>query len=1027
MSKTLGMTPPTGLKISRNKKTFTFEWSCSTKYTSGLYVNIRVIYRNGGIREVKRWYPSNSLRKTSKSKFSNNEDILSFNKYESNRPSKIRLDVSRQDKRYNGWEGTHKDFELYAPNKPTITYAAGVDNSGTFTWTRTSSDTDHKPVYGIEWKFIQKKDYSGSNADAFNEWWSNTSYDTGENTSSSSGSIKKEVTSLGSSSYAHIFAVRTRGYYGDSNWVYLKHVYATPNKPIVTGSNLKKSGSQYALAMNIKYEKDALRPVDYIYSQYLIASPEEEMTCPSNGSWTNAYQTTYAQYTNVSKVIDIEIPENQCVFSRARVLHDSNMENFSEPVLVYKGELTKPTLGDTIELDNTNGTLTLTGTNNSKDVPDSCIQVQYRIGNGTYSDLGTISQEEADEKAFTKEIFKTTKAGTYQVRIRTVVFTKNKSGANEIAWNSAWVYSVNKTYASAPANLTVTALEDGTTAELTWDWSWTDATGARIAWADHEDAWYSTDAPSTSDLEDVITKFRVSNLDEKTYYFRVRLIDQSGDKDVYGPWSDTVSLDVASTPTVPTLALNQSYVNVDGELVATVGYSGDVDSILIQEYISSGEWIDVVSAKSNQVTISIYDLNALYIKRGDSDYIWKEGTTHTLRATAIKGANETVSEAVAIDCIAKPTIAVSQTGLEVKTIIDDDEDPTITHEALTLSALPLKFEIKGAGGGGAAKAIIERIEDYILTRPTESKEERSAGEIIYSNAAVALSDSQSIDFEIALESLAGNLDDGCHYNAIITVIDTYGQTATQTVPFEVHWTHQPEIPTVAVETLKDDLATKITVTKPTSYEDGDCFDLYRLSADKPELVLSDCEYDTAYVDPYPAFGEFGGHRIVNKTANGDYITTDNEFAWMDTDKDAGDYVDNKEIIVDFNGQRVNLPYGISLNNSWSKDFTRTTYLGGSVAGDWNPAVTRDLSASTTVLAVIDPDTIKAMRALASYAGICHIRTPEGSSFACDIQVSESREGSTQKVVSFSLTIKQVDTEGFDGMTYEEWKKESEGE
>jgi hypothetical protein len=62
-----------------------------------------------------------------------------------------------------------------------------------------------------------------------------------------------------------------------------------------------------------------------------------------------------------------------------------------------------------------------------------------------------------------------------------------------------------------------------------------------------------------------------------------------------------------------------------------------------------------------------------------------------------------------------------------------------------------------------------------------------------------------------------------------------------------------------------------------------------------------------------------------------------------------------------------------------------------------------------------------MRRLATHTGICHVRTKDGSSYAADVQVSESYSMSDgHKLASFSLSITRVDPEELDGMTLAEW-------
>ena len=120
------------------------------------------------------------------------------------------------------------------------------------------------------------------------------------------------------------------------------------------------------------------------------------------------------------------------------------------------------------------------------------------------------------------------------------------------------------------------------------------------------------------------------------------------------------------------------------------------------------------------------------------------------------------------------------------------------------------------------------------------------------------------------------------------------------------------------------------------------------------------------------------------------------------------------------GQFLGLPYNLEFSNTWKKDFQRTAYLGGSIQGDWNPAVTRDMSANTVIIAGPDVDRQLSMRSLAGYAGPAHVRTPDGSSFACDIQVRESQDYKSSKV-SYSLTIQAIDPQAPEGMTLEEWQ------
>lgn len=212
------------------------------------------------------------------------------------------------------------------------------------------------------------------------------------------------------------------------------------------------------------------------------------------------------------------------------------------------------------------------------------------------------------------------------------------------------------------------------------------------------------------------------------------------------------------------------------------------------------------------------------------------------------------------------------------------------------------------------------------------------------------------------------------------------------------------------------------------YSTIDVCDIYRLSVDKPELIYEGATFGKTYVDPYPTIGEYGGHRFVCRTANGDYITDENEIAWYDTDENDGDRFDTHANIIDFNNEQVFLLYEVDLSNSWSKDFQETKYLGGSIQGDWNPGVSRTATLNVTTVSDYDQDTIRLMHKLAAYPGICHVRTKDGASYSADVQVNETYEYTREpRFNKYDLSITRVDSETMDAVTLEEWQRENSEE
>ena len=333
----------------------------------------------------------------------------------------------------------------------------------------------------------------------------------------------------------------------------------------------------------------------------------------------------------------------------------------------------------------------------------------------------------------------------------------------------------------------------------------------------------------------------------------------------------------------------------------------------------------------------------------------------------------------------------------------------------------------GAGEGGTITYILERSGDYPLDRPDENELIGFDGEtvaLIQKSADNDGGEPADYSISIGLEDLIGRLDDGAYYNLIAVVQDSYGQSAQAQLEFAVHWDHQAVVPSANITVDNEAMIAIITPVQPeTGYAEGDVCDIYRMSVDKPELIVENAEFGTQYVDPYPALGDQGGHRIVYKTIYGDYITADNEFAWTDYDYEEGDIVDRFATVIDFGDDQAVLPYDLSLSSKWNKDFTQTKYLGGAIEGDWNPTVERTTSVRTRVAVKQDSELVEIMRRLAVYSGVCHVRTPDGSSFAANVDVSEDREEKMiNKIASFSLDITRVDATGFDGMTYAEWIK-----
>ncbi|MBR2653270.1 MAG: hypothetical protein IKD59_01835, partial [Lachnospiraceae bacterium] len=636
--------------------------------------------------------------------------------------------------------------------------------------------------------------------------------------------------------------------------------------------------------------------------------------------------------------------------------------------------------------------------------------------------------------------------------------------------------------AVAPANVAVVESPLEGSVRVSWTWSWSAASEAEIAWADNEYAWESTNEPSTYRVKDnFATSWIVAGLEaDKTWFFRVRLIDTSGDTEVVGPWSEMVSYNLAGNPERPALFLSKSVISpgdtvvarwvyiasgndeqeyaeiclvtydedtgdpIYGDVIATAGAEQSVEIarewetdttyyLALRTTSNTGrqsEWSEVaslfvappvsISLVSSSITV---DSAMVYHRISFDTYITTETyindepnfISHS-QDSSYRGFTGCDQDFIDFMRGNFSEVSVSQSGNQMTVVTRDTTvslgDPT-GDGVPELDSLPLTANITGAGASGTTILSIVRAENYYIDHPDEKNNDGYAGELIASRSIVGEG-----SISIRLSDVVGNLYDGGKYYLVGKIIDAYGRSASFQYPFWVDWSLKPHVPTVTIEMDPYQRIAKIT----PFYDGVGRVDIYRISADKPELIYKDAQYGITYVDPYPALGEAGGHRLVCKSPySRSYVTYDGTLAWYDAGIDDRDILRDESMVIDVDGEQIVLPYNLELSNKWNKDFKRTSYLGGSVQGDWNPAVTRDLTANTVLVRGDDLDRQLSMRDLAGYAGIAHVRTPDGSSLTVNVQIDERQSYDSRKI-SYTLTMQAIDPEALDGMTLTEWEE-----
>ena len=953
---------------------------------------------------------------------------------------------------------------LALPRVPsaTATFSDTYDNRTTFSWDTSTSNTDNRFFRDVQYQSCLIKD-SGSVGAAYDSKFGNTK--TGK---PASGTVPiaestEDTTTLAQGSYTRWFRFRARGSKGPSVWKYVKHTYAEPFQAIIEEATL--TGNKVYVKWTAP--SSSANPIDKTTVKYSISTPNAGMVCPQGASWNEADVSKDTKGTDAARFTIETLPGvDEVLYVKVTTTHDR--DDTDSPIEIVQGgigPLADPT-NLSVSTDDATHKAIITATNNSS-VPDSFLAIIYRTAQDPESDLivGVIPH---GSSSVTVQCPDWDEVGEFSFGVYAVAGTYTSRGADygnyEIDANmtSAGTLWQGGAIPVAPTNVTVNATEYAGTVKVAWTWAWSEANEAEISWSEDPLAWESTSEPNTYEVSNMhASQWYISGLETgTTWYIRVRLLKVDGDSRVEGPYSKIVPIDLSSAPSVPVLVLSAPVITVDGEVTASWAYSStdgtdqayaeittaeinasgvyygryelSTDSAVVQgkDYftLSSGIYTHVTpSGTENPASLGWYEVvpniiahteTAQHVTINAAEQGWTAGETYNLCVRVVSASgrmSDSWSEPVGVTVAAPLVAAISSSSLVYETYVDT---PDMSRDIYVLKAMPLTVTVTGAGEGGTTSVALERAETYQMLRPDETQFNGYKGETV-----ALVSQTGESQITIGLDNLIGRLDDGAAYTLVGTVQDDLGQSAEIRRDFEVHWTHQAAIPTATAEVTDEARIAEITPIAPFGADPTDVCDIYRLSADRPQLIVEGGEFGTTYVDPYPTIGGFGGHRVVLRTANGDYITADNQPAWVDLGEDAGDTFWTRSNIIDFDGNVLECDFNNEIKNTFEKDFQETAYLGGAIQGDWNPIVRRTGSVDATFVLSWDPDTVKKLRALAAYTGICHIRTKDGSSYAADVQVDDNISyNSAGKLVTATLSITRVDPEGYEGMSKADWEE-----
>ena len=512
---------------------------------------------------------------------------------------------------------------------------------------------------------------------------------------------------------------------------------------------------------------------------------------------------------------------------------------------------------------------------------------------------------------------------------------------------------------------------DGTTAvvQLAWAKRGTrdDSTGTELSWSDQLDAWRSTDEPNTFELtyDDgpvshggksyaSSATISIKGLDEgATTYVKARRYKETDSGTVFGPYGNTATVIPSVAPASVVLEA-PAFVPEGQGIACRWTFSGGSTQTAWKLKTSAGK---VVASGTDAI-------GAATIAASRAESVAVDGTL-TLIVSVSTGGAWVSSEPVTVHIVGRPDVTVTPSA-------------TYTAQPIGLpvvcetpdASLAIIVTSRGTDGDGPAGMVMQ-----------------AEGDVVWSGVVYPTWSSGAATVTLP-SGLA--LIDGTEYDVSMTATDPATGLASDeaTGTFAVAWSHQAPDPDGFVMLTPIDTvdaagnhvqAVTLTMEPPTGSVATDVYDIYRLTGDGAQLIGESWPLESTATDQYAPFGAGMEHayRVACRTADGDV-------SWADFAYTMG----GSSLRIDWQGGTVELPYNIAISDGYSKDVDVHRYLDGSTDAFYNQGIRRTAQLATSVLRLDDADTIAAVKELAHFVGPAFVRTPDGSAYEADVQVSD---------------------------------------
>ena len=597
-------------------------------------------------------------------------------------------------------------------------------------------------------------------------------------------------------------------------------------------------------------------------------------------------------------------------------------------------------------------------------------------------------------------------------------------------------------HSAVDEEITILNVEEGNNANsaivtLGWNADGTDdATGTELSWSTDENTWKSTESPSihnftwsdgrypeTGELQyHDSARITIKGLDEGSKYYVKARRYLEGETTTYSPYSNTAVILPNQKPE-SIVATCERYIPEGEPLSVKWTFSG---------YEQQKSWeidsTDGVVIASGDGSVSSTQISAERL----ASVVTNGSVTFTVKVST--GSSFVVSEEQTVSIVDAPVLSITIPS----TLTGQDENNPLTFSATATTVCDLIVVITSQGAMGqfpqgiltqtAGDTIHSDVYspawgDYELTEDSSIVE----GKTYYTRSGTGTAEDpyvydivdepdvseigtyyEFVSSDTANVSVPSGLDfwDGGNYTIDVTAVDrTTGlRSEKKTGEFTVEWTNKAVDPTDGVQLTVIDTtdeegdhtqAVQIDLTPPTGSSATDVYDIYRMDVGNPSLIGEGFPLTHTTIDEYAPFGEDVElkYRVAIRTIDGDEEFTDITYQ-----------ADCKNLRFDWADGYLELPYGLTLGDSYDKDVEIRKHLNGTNDGYWNKNITRKSSLSSDVIKIVQPKDIEKARLLGRYTGPVFVRKPDGSAFEADVQVTDlSKKNEAVAHVAFDAT------------------------